>query len=460
MRTLMIGKDASGSPACFSRLSEVTLNSVREALPDRAVDQACRQAGYAYRKRVLTPVVTVLHMILSALWPEESFRAGMHLIWSNFVGIFPHLGGHEPTTSGATSKARARLPLEVWRRILDDLSGRAQQLSEPLASWRGHRVVLVDGTCVSMPNLPELHEHFGTATGRGRPRIYPLARMVTLSLAHTMVVIAYALGHYRDSEQKLLRSIRDRLRPGDLLVADRHFAGANLYAEYQAAGLNFLTRAHQALKISRLKPLVGYGPDDFVTDLKVGDRYRREDPNLPAKIRVRLIQASVVTRSRREVMWFVTSLWDVEAYPAAELVELYARRWRIETLFLHLKRRLSADVLRSKSVEGVGKELASCVAALNVVRTLMLQAALACGQDPMRLSFVGALRTILSFAPLIAAAAPWKLPEMRRAMLTQIALQIAPYRPGRQEPRAVRREWKHYPKLKSTRQQWRNLWAA
>ncbi|MBS3820805.1 MAG: transposase [Bacteroidetes bacterium] len=159
-------------------------------------------------------------------------------------------------------------------------------------------------------------------------------------------------------------------------------------------------------------------------------------------------------------MRFVTSLLDAAAYPAAEIVELYARRWRIETLFLQLKHRLSADVLRSQTPEGVRKELAACLAALNIVRTIMLEAATEHRKDPMRLSFVAAVRAILSFAPILATAPPWTLPDIYAAMLRQIAAAEIPLRPGRHEPRAVRHERTHYPKLRITRAEWRRRWAA
>ncbi|NLW87302.1 MAG: transposase [Planctomycetes bacterium] len=163
---------------------------------------------------------------------------------------------------------------------------------------------------------------------------------------------------------------------------------------------------------------------------------------------------------RRQLMWFVTSLLDDKAYPSEEIVELYARRWRIETLFLQLKRRLSADVLRSKTPEGVRKEMASCVADLNIVRTIMLESAAANETHPLCLSFTGALRAILAFAPVLAISPPWKLLAIYDAMLREIASCRIRDRPGRQEPRAVRRELKHYLKLRTTRAEWRRQWAA
>ena len=455
----IIGTKVEKRPAIGFELEQVTLNSVRHILPNAAIEQACRDAGHTYRRRTLTPIVTVLHMILAAIWPEESFQASLQLLWDNFAGACPALAGKAPA-SGSLSKARMRLPLGLWQRVTKYLAVKAETLSESFSAWRGHRVVLADGTCVSMSDTPSLHEHFGSSTGCGGKRIYPLGRMVTLALANTMTVLTYALGRYRDSEHALLRPLLKRLQPGDLFVADRHFAGANLYAEYRSAGLHFLTRAHQRLKISRLHPLDGYPPDDFVADLPVNKTYRRKNPNLPATVRVRLIHATIRSRGRREGMWFVTSLLDEATYPAREIVELYARRWRIETLFLQLKRRLSTDVLRSKTPDGVGKELAACIAAVNIVRTILLEAAVTHGQDPMRLSFVGAVRAILTFAPILASAPPWKLLDIYDAMLLQIALSQVTDRPGRQEPRAVRKEVKHYPKLRITRKEWKQRWAA
>ena len=121
---------------------------------------------------------------------------------------------------------------------------------------------------------------------------------------------------------------------------------------------------------------------------------------------------------------------------------------------------LSADVLRSKTPEGIEKELAARVLALNTIRTLMLQAAVQEGVEALRISFVETLRTVLSFAPAFAVRALERLPELHRRMLAESARKTVPERPGRQEPRMIRRETKHYPTLRTTRLQWRRKLAA
>ena len=440
-------------------LESVTFNSIRKVLPDRAIIKACRQADYDYRKRIITPIVTVLHMIVSAIWPDDSFIASWQLTWSAFAANNPCFAGQSPH-NGSVVKARKRLPLQVWKNIVQWLCQQAQINSEAVAYWRSHRVVSVDGTCLTLTDEPELCKQFGISKGNYGDRKYPLVRLVCLCLTEAMTVINYRLGGYRDDENALLAPILKTLRKGDLLVGDRHFAGANLYWHYMQNGLEYLTRAHQRLKISHLKKLWSYNANDFVARLKIGDAYRRKNPEMPKYIRARFIRVQVSNHGHRKSIWLITSLLDAECYPADEIAGLYQKRWRIETLFDQLKIKGGADLLRSKTTDGVHKEVAARICAINIVRIIMLQAAEAGGVDVMRISFVGTVRTIIAFAPVIALQPVWQLPMIYKAMLREIASHLVPERPGRLEPRKVTHDKRGYPKLKTTRGQWRKQYAA
>ena len=458
----MYGKSVGNSPRNpkeniknFRKLEVSTFNSIRNILPDRVIEKTCQEIKYQYRNRLISPVVTVLHMLLAAIWPEDSFNAGWQVLWNAAASKFPELAGQSPGRN-KVAQARKRLPRQLWEKLFAWIAQRGQELSREYAGWKEHRVVLVDGTCVSMPDEPELVQEFGVNTGFHGEGKYPLARIVTLCLARTMTVINYAIGGYKVSEWSLLRPMLKTLQKGDLLLGDRHFAAAHYYAYYQSSGLEFLTRAHACLKISRIKRLESYGENDFIGWLKINPVYQKADPTLPDKIMVRFIQSVIRTRGQRQTVWFVTSLLDNKNYPAAEIVGLYGCRWRIETLFREVKVNLSADVLRSKLVDNIYKEISARFIAVNIIRMTALEAALCHGEiDPIRISFVHTLRAILSFSPSFAFAPIWKLPLIYQAMLLEIASHIVPERPGRNEPRAVRRERKHYPTLKTTRAQWR-----
>ena len=187
------------SETISSSLASIPLSSIRRVLPDKAISHACQAAGYQCRHRLIIPLVTVLHMLLAAIWPEESFNASWEVLWSTFKSRYPQLSLRSPSR-GSVTKARGRLPITVWQALFAWVSRQTQHLSEPWARWRGHRVVLVDGTCVSMPDTPALQAAFGTQTGYHGTARYPLARLVTFSLAHTMSVISYTAGETGDGE--------------------------------------------------------------------------------------------------------------------------------------------------------------------------------------------------------------------------------------------------------------------
>jgi hypothetical protein len=440
-------------------LKTQTLNSVREILSDARIEAALQAAEYEYRQRLVPPQATIFHMIAAAIWPEDSFEASWQILWDTMASRIPGAAGQSPG-SGSMAKARKRLPLAVWEKLFASVSDWGQQMAKRGKNWRGHRLVLVDTTTVSMPDEPALFQEFGGGRSHGKKYKYPLARLVGLSLADSMFAIGYRLGRYNDGEWSLARPLLSHLKPGDLLIGDRQYAAAHYYAEHRARGIHFLTRAHQCLRVDRLKRVKVHNEDDFIAEVPINPMKRREDPSLPETVRVRFFRAKVMIRGKRETIWMATSLLDAARYPAADVAVLYARRWRIETWFRQLKVDLGADVLRSKTPKGIRKEVAARMLALNAIRLLILQAAEAHGMDPMRVSFVGAMRAILSFAPAMAISPVWQLPAIHAAMLTEIASHCVPERPGRNEPRAIRRERVHYPTLKTTRAEWRLTHAS
>jgi len=458
MSNKSIGKAAGKTSNFCANFESVTFNSIRNVLPNKVILDACRQANYNHRNRFITPVLTVLHMILAGIWPEESFVASWQLLWASFAANCHSMTSKSPSR-GTVSNARKRLPLEAWNKIVTWLSEQGQTYSEKFDQWRGHRLVAVDGTCMTVSNTKELCNTFGLSRGNNGRRLYPLVRMVCLSVVETMVVINYRLGGYRTDENTLLKPMLKTLRKGDLLLADRHFAGSNLYWSYMANGLEYLTWTHQKLIVSRLKRLWSYGTNDFVARLKIGDVYHRKNPEMPKYIKARFIQVEARVRGKHQHIWLVTSLLD-EKYPANELAGLYLKRWRIETLFRQFKIDLSADILRSKSSNAVYKEIAARICAINIVHTIMLEAAIANNVDVSRISFIHTVRAIIAFAPALAMQPAEQLPMIYLAMLREIAVHLVPLRPYRLEPRRLAHNPKHYPRLKTTRAQWRKQNAA
>ena len=136
----------------------------------------------------------------------------------------------------------------------------------------------------------------------------------------------------------------------------------------------------------------------------------------------------------------VTTLLEVDLYPADALAELYHMRWQVEVNLRHLKQTMGLDVLHCQRLVGVLKELTVFALVYNLVRMVMLEAAKRQGVALERISFVDTLRWLSTARP----GDP--LPP----------LVVNPHRPDRIEPRAVKRRPKPYPLLMQPRRVARN----
>lgn len=160
--------------------------------------------------------------------------------------------------------------------------------------------------------------------------------------------------------------------------------------------------------------------------------------SLPESMLVRELRYRVDCKGfRTREITLVTTLLDVERYSADELASMYHRRWTIETNFRNLKITMKMDVLKCKTVDGVLKELAVFVLIYNLVRLVMWEASRRQQVDVDRISFIDALRWLMSACPGDDLC----------------PLVVNPHRPNRCEPRVQKRRPKQYPFMTKPRRQ-------
>ncbi len=159
---------------------------------------------------------------------------------------------------------------------------------------------------------------------------------------------------------------------------------------------------------------------------------------LPESIKVRELRYRVAQPGYRvkEVL-LVTTLLDAQLYPAAELATLYQQRWEIETNLRHLKQTLRMDVLRTKTVDGIHKELAMFAIVYNLIRMVMLHSARSQNVPVVRISFIDAQRRLRHSV----AGSPFR------------KLIVVPARPHRFEPRVRKRRPKEFDLMRKPRRQ-------
>ena len=180
---------------------------------------------------------------------------------------------------------------------------------------------------------------------------------------------------------------------------------------------------------------------------------------LPKELSVRVLRFRLqVPGFRVKSVTLVTTLTDAQAFPAEELARLYARRWQIEIWFRHIKTTLGMERLRCETPAMVHKELEMFLIAYNMIRALMAEAAALHGVPVERLSFKGTVDSAGEYSAAIAEAkSRQKQRELVTDLLDVVAADPVPERPGRQEPRAVKRRPKPYPLLNRHRRRFKEV---
>jgi Transposase DDE domain len=434
----------------FAKAVQQIKGNLAQFVPENTIRQLCTTLDYRYRERTLTPVVTTYLFLQQILHGNAAASELRHLCHLDF-------------TDSAYCQARQRLPFAFFCRLRRAVVGRGAAHDGVLPSerWHSHRLVLVDGTSFSMPDVPELQEEFGQPDGQADGCGFPTAHLLTLFDAHTGYLLEAFPAPLRTHD--LPQAAKLQLQPGDLLVGDRAFCSFAHLALCRQRGWHALFRAHQRQIISfrphrrhaspdaapaqakglpRSRWLKSLGHhDQLVEYAKPSQRPQwltaADYAALPATLTVREVRFRVRIPGRRpQEITLVTTLLDPWRYSKKALAKLYEARWQAEVNLRHVKTTLKMDVLHSQTFLGILKELQVFLIIYNLVRRVMVAAARRQRVAAARISFIDALRWLRTAHP----GDP--LPKLR----------VVPWRPYRYEPRVRKRRPKQYDLMRKPRQ--------
>lgn len=361
---------------------------------------------------------------------------------------------NSPDTSWC--EARSRLPEHIWSKLIGDSTARLQAL----AGWRylysGRSVYLLDGSTISMPDTPELADVFGYADTKHGFSRFPVGRITFITRGGTEAVVDYRLDHYRMGEDAQFHAMWDGLPDGCILLCDRKFCSFYNLAKLPQRGIDMICPLHQRRDPHKLIAAGRKaGENQWFVWLELAPQLRKryDDPSLPRRLRVRLIRVRFIRNGKRKQLWLVTTLLDHVRYPCSSIVDLYRSRWGIETRIGTLKTTLDMNVVPSKTEKAVRYDVAATILAHNLTWTLIHQAANETDSAPDRISFAGAIKTVLAYCGPLRDATPLRREQLYHQMLHNIARNRNRDRPGRIEPRLIKRQRRRYGFLKVSREE-------
>ena len=410
------------------------------------------------RDRHYTRWRTFWCLLWQSLNPEASGREVVRQLQALFhLETGPRISGKD----GAYCRAKARLPLTEFSKGLAATAQAADRQAPPMTRLQGRPLKAVDGSALTLNDTPKNRKAYPPLQCADKPS-FPMLRIVVLFSVLSGAISTVALGSLGVSELALFGSLLSQLARGDILLGDRGFGCYPVIALLQhSLGVDFIGRTTR--RVDGRRRLKRLARNDW---LILWNRNPKPSPwlsalqwaGLPRQITLRALKGRCYQKGFRvRHVTLVTTLLDPQRYPAQEILQAYLRRWRLEMCLDDLKTTLKMDTLRGRSPAMAQKELHMRLIAHNSIRCTAAQAATEHGVALDRISFKGTLDALRHFAQAIARArSKKKRGQLWAQLLGTLAADLIPERPGRREPRAVKRKKNKYPRLSAPRHKFRD----
>jgi len=397
----------------------------------------------AKRERIFTPLVSLKAFLLQVLSEDGSCK---HAVARVLVERLQKGATPNTVNTGPYCKARLRLPLAPLKKMATEIG---QELREHLPaqwSWKGHRLVIVDGTTVIMPDTQMNQEIFPQQNNQKPGLGFPIARIVVLTSMDAGTIIDYVIAPFQGKgtgETSLFSQMFDSLNPGDILMADRYYCTYAIISILNLKGVHVLFQNH-----AQRKPDFSCGQKLGVKDHLIEWKKPQRRPvwlsdsqykDLPDILQVRELSVNGIN--------YTTTLIDVKKYNRKELAELYRARWTVELDLRTIKTHMGMEMLRCKSPDMVKKEIAVHFLAYNLIRVNLARAAKQFGKTPRQLSFKSAMQ-LLTQASMTLINLPIKsLNVFSLALLKAMTSTPIGHQKRKSQPRAIKRRPKPFPLL-------------
>jgi hypothetical protein len=398
------------------------------------------------RDRKLSLPIT-LALIINMVRPGKRF--GYQEVINRFFSDtgLAHDQGIAPPDKAAFFRARKKVPFEVMSELFEGAVNKATELSALLgvSTWKGHRVLAIDGTKKNMPHSEQLVEAFGVPHGAHYPQMLSCALFDVLA----KVPINLMWGANDTSERALAQELTEDLDPGDLLLLDRGYPGFELFEKMLSQGVDFLVRLPDNGLFAAIKEFLAKGHRDGKATLQppetlVRQRLKSGDA-APTPLTLRVVK---VKTSGHKTALFVTTLTDRAEYSLRSIRELYHLRWEEEEFYKLIKELLEAENFRGKSCQFIDQEVMAIYLYCLLVRIMMMETALRYNIPVTEISQQAAFLAVTRFVDKI-----WTSPTVEDCerwltlCLAEISWQRYKKRANRSFPRQSKRsygKWGNY----------------
>lgn len=410
--------------------------SLSNLLPAEKINQHINHIEY--RERIYSPPVVIWGLLAQVLSDDHSCQLA---VAKTIVHFIKHNKQPPSSNTSAYCKARARLPESVLSGLAHDIARESEASTPSSWLWKDKCIKLIDGSTISMPDTIANQAIYPQSNCQSKGLGFPVARIAAIISYATGSVLEFAVGAFKGkgaSELALIRKLLPTLNRNDVVIADSYYANYFMISALSKSQVDFVFPIHHSRNYDFSKGQQ-LGRKDHVVSWKKPKKPDWMDiqsyEQFPDALTLREVAVDNYQKGFRSTQKILVTSFTTNKEASREcLSELYRYRWHVELDLRSIKDVMHMDILRGKTPQMVHKEIWAHILAYNLIRRVMIDGAKLVDKHPRELSFKLAMQAVVSFRD----AGMFKQ-QHYESLLCVISSKTVGNRPGRYEPRRIKR---------------------
>lgn len=361
----------------------------------------------------------------------------------------------------ALTKARNKVHWEVFQDILCKAVDVAYDCwpDDPKYLWHGMSVYAFDGSKYNLPATDDIRKEFDPQSGlqySGKGH-YPQCLASTAYDVFRRLPVARAIGGIDASERGQAKQLLAFIPANSVCLFDRGYPGYEFINDLKKDFCGyFIFRCPAKSTFSAVEQFVKSGKEEDVIWIDPSSKYLRKiSPRQRKKLKAIKLRVIRLVSPDGELSVLLTNLFDKKEFPTSEIIDLYFRRWEVESYYRDEKVALEIERFHGKTPNNIRQELFAAVIMTVISRTLMALSSDVLAPQERETQFKNAIMTLASDAAVLVADEPDKAAEIFKEIVQEIS-RVKYYRPNvprSSQPRVTKRplnKWKSAKSKKAT----------
>jgi hypothetical protein len=304
-------------------------------------------------------------------------KDGMSITMARFIknarrsGLLPHA---QSADKSCICRARAKLSWKAFEHLLDKAVEMANAMwdNKPWHSWKDYTVYAIDGSKFQLPATQSITDCFDprSKTPNQWSGHYPQCLVSTIYDVFRRMPVGRIVEQVHSSERRHAMALLEKIPHDSIVMLDRGYPSYELlkiFHERFSTGF-YVMRCSGSNTFPAVEKFLDSGKSEMQITIQPSDKFRKRNTDCVAEaLSVRVIRLESPDGTLSAIL---TNLPPSD-FSAEDIINLYYRRWEIETFYRDEKITMELETFHSRNPNGIVQELFCSTIMSVITRTLM-----------------------------------------------------------------------------------------